>query len=115
MTKTARDFPLLAPLAAARTLLGVDADVDDLSLKRALRRRTIECPPDRDPEGFRETREAHDLLTDVVGWLRGRLTSTEYQGPLPRLRTIEVEPMMQTLLHECIRDLDAQAFLDEDT
>jgi hypothetical protein len=46
----------------ALTLLGVDADADAQTRKRAYLRRLKQTKPERDPEGFQRLREAYELL-----------------------------------------------------
>jgi hypothetical protein len=53
---------LTRPLQEARRRLAVGADADRRAIKRAYRRAVAEHPPDRDPEAFRQIREAYELL-----------------------------------------------------
>jgi len=50
----------------ARATLGLDADADATAIRKAWRRAALECPPDKDPDGFRRKREAYELLNDPI-------------------------------------------------
>ncbi|XXX82046.1 DnaJ domain-containing protein [Sorangium sp. So ce134] len=55
---------MLDPFLQAHDALGVGPDADAAGLKRAYRREVMAHPPDVDPEGFRQVREAFELLSD---------------------------------------------------
>lgn len=55
---------LTRPFELARATLGVPANAERAVLKRAYRAALGEHPPDRDPEGFRQVREAYELLLE---------------------------------------------------
>lgn len=55
---------LTRPFELARATLGVPAGADRAAIKRAYRAALAEHPPDRDPDGFRQVREAYELLVD---------------------------------------------------
>jgi hypothetical protein len=54
------------PFREAREILGVGVDCDAAAIKRAWRKAAAESPPDRDPERFRQVRQAYELLTDPM-------------------------------------------------
>jgi len=74
---------LTQPLTRARELLGVGPDDDAATTKRAYRRAVRESPPDRDPERFRQIREAYELLRAPVQVLMDRLAHPIPWSPPP--------------------------------
>ena len=56
---------VVQPYLEARAALGVTPEASPSDVKSAYRRLVLEHPPDTDPEGFRQIRDAYELLTDT--------------------------------------------------
>ncbi len=91
-------------------ILGVSPDADDEAIRQAYLRQVRQSPPDREPERFRQVREAYDQLRDA----RSRMRHSLFHLPeLEELQTFahHLHPRRPTLsqfrkmLAECMKDV----------
>ena len=114
MSRDRRISELAAPFAAARRLLDVGPADGAVAIKRAYRRGVVEHPPDRDPEGFREIRDAYELLTNPLPRAQERL---RHPSPFVAAPAIEPVPAVQpgelalAVLRRLAASVDAEALL----
>jgi hypothetical protein len=101
---------LATMLAQARSVLEVAPGADKAALKRAYRRKAVEHSPDQDPEGFRQVREAYDLLGNPIPAARRILSS-----PMPHIAppvvpgpTAPSEPLALSTLRLVLASLSAE-------
>ena len=62
-------------------LLGVDAEADDETVRKAYLQQVRLCPPERNPERFQEIRAAYEVIADA----RSRLALRLFHAPKPDL------------------------------
>lgn len=96
--------------AEARAILDLPAAADKAAIKRAYRRKTIEHPPDQDPEGFRRIRESYELLSNPLAGARTRLLHQMPHAPPPSIPEARPpdEPLVVALLRQIVGGLTAE-------
>lgn len=102
---------LIESFAEARRVLEVAADADKAGIKRAYRRKTLEHPPDQDPQGFQRVRGAYEALMHPLAAARSRLFHS-----LPHVAPPEVpepkpprEPLALGILRQVVAKLPSEA------
>lgn len=95
--------------AQARALLDLPAGADRAALKLAYRKKVIECPPDRDPDGFRRVRESYEILINPLLAAKRRLyhSMPHLIPPTPPEHPEPSEPLQLTLLRQIVAGLPA--------
>lgn len=101
---------LIESFAAARRVLEVPTDADKAAIKRAYRRKTLEHPPDQDPEGFQLVRESYEALMHPVAAARPRLLHTLPHIAPPHVPEPEPprEPLVLGILRQVVASLPSE-------
>ncbi|OPY61041.1 MAG: Chaperone protein DnaJ [Syntrophorhabdaceae bacterium PtaU1.Bin034] len=91
-------------------ILGVPPGADDDAIRKAYLALVRQCPPDRDPEGFKRISKAYEQLKDEKARLRYCLFDVETPGESPIQAFLnhlaaceERKPMDFTTLKEFLR------------
>ena len=66
-------------------VLGLPPDSDDTTIRKRYLELVKQHPPERDPEKFREVREAYDQLRDLTTRVRHRLFDQQSPHSLDKL------------------------------
>lgn len=115
--KEDRKLDCMKPFEDAAQRLGIAPDVDARGLKRAYRRAVAAHPPDRDPEGFREVRDAFELLSDPAGRLEAlAVRPVPYTPPpaLPPGEPLKDAELAAGLVRRWAAHIDVSALLREE-
>jgi len=111
-------FLISQPFVEARALLDLADDADTKAIRRAYRKAVAAHPPDRDPERFRQVRQAYELLTNPMKRAAGLLDCPVTHAPpppLPATQAVEREPPIEnTLLRAIAGQLPVSALLGKE-